>query len=395
MLPDGWVKSTLGDQLVKIVGGGTPNRKITEYWTGHIPWATVKDLLEGHISGTEEYISEHGLKNSAANLIPAETIIVATRMAVGRIVRFPMDVAINQDLKALFPKPSVDKVFLAHWLESKRPFLESQSSGSTVAGIRLEVLHGLSILLPPLDEQTRIAEIITTLGASISTTHAVIKQMRAVTCAFMKSIFGNSSWKMKSIGQLCECIVPGRNKPKSFTGDIPWITTPDITKSHVAESLSGLAITAAEARSTGNRIVPRNSVIMSCVGDLGLVAINDVDLVINQQLHAFIPNSSIDADFLRYALLYQKPYMEKMATKTSIPYLNKTNCNSTPIPHIDVDLQRSVIRPLKLLEEREAHELLHLQHLLSLRAALVPDMLSGELRFPTFTRQHNGEVVYG
>jgi type I restriction enzyme S subunit len=142
----------------------------------------------------------------------------------------------------------------------------------------------------------------------------------------------SGEWVEKKIGSICDFIVPGRNKPENFDGEIPWITTPDIEQNgRVLCSKKNLRITKSEAKSIGSKIVPENSIIMSCVGELGLLAIAGCKLVINQQLHAFIPNDGDDYKFLLYSLTNQKSYMEKVATKTAVPYMNKDNCNSIPV----------------------------------------------------------------
>jgi type I restriction enzyme, S subunit len=142
----------------------------------------------------------------------------------------------------------------------------------------------------------------------------------------------SGEWEVKKVGVICDFIVPGRNKPTEFEGDIPWITTPDIEQNGIVlYSKKNLNITREEAKNIGSKIVPKNSIIISCVGELGLVAISGTDLIINQQLHAFIPKENIYFRFLLYALTIQKPYMEKIATKTAVPYMNKDNCNSIPV----------------------------------------------------------------
>ena len=141
-----------------------------------------------------------------------------------------------------------------------------------------------------------------------------------------------SDWEVRNVGEICDFIVPGRNKPIFFDGEIPWITTPDLlNNSRVFKSKIDLKITKEEAKKIGSKIVPKDSVIMSCVGDLGLLSISGCEIVINQQLHAFIPHDRIDYRFLFFALSIQKRYMERIATKTAVPYLNKDNCNSIPI----------------------------------------------------------------
>lgn len=150
-------------------------------------------------------------------------------------------------------------------------------------------------------------------------------------------------WTTKKVGELCDSIVPGRNKPKIFDGDIPWITTPDITHNEVIKnSKNGLGISKEIAKTIGSKIVPAESIVMSCVGDLGLVAYTENEIVINQQLHAFIPKGQLYWRFLLYALSIRKKYMERVATKTAVLYLNKDNCNSVPISYPQLSEQRKI-----------------------------------------------------
>jgi type I restriction enzyme S subunit len=154
------------------------------------------------------------------------------------------------------------------------------------------------------------------------------KNMNVPTLRF--SEFGGKWGKVK-IGDISDCIVPGRNKPIDFDGDIPWITTPDIKNKYIQGNESKLFISRKEAKTIGSKIIPINSIIMSCVGELGVIAINKCELVINQQLHAFLPFEKNSVEFISYSLSLQKKYIETIATKTSVPYMNKTSCNSIPI----------------------------------------------------------------
>lgn len=156
-----WPIFKLGD-LVTIKGGGTPSKKVEEYWNGDIPWASVKDLKGNEISSTADFITEAGVKNSATKLIPAGTILTATRMALGRFVVTSVDIAINQDLKALFINDSsvVERNYLIKFLSSKAKYIEGEGKGATVKGITLGFLKELQIPLPPLEEQKRIAAIL-------------------------------------------------------------------------------------------------------------------------------------------------------------------------------------------------------------------------------------------
>ena len=79
----------------------------------------------------------------------------------------------------------------------------------------------------------------------------------------------SDDWVLNKVGNICDFIVPGRNKPKEFNGDIPWITTPDIEQNGiVTSSKKNLKVTIEEAKNIGSKIVPRNSILISCVGEL-------------------------------------------------------------------------------------------------------------------------------
>lgn len=193
--PSGWTLKELGDVTDKIEGGGTPSRTEPAYWNGNIPWVTVKDLKKVRLSFAEESISALGLKESASRLIPKNTLIIATRMALGKAVMFDRAVTINQDLKAVFPKSDLDPEYLLHWYLSKAESIQSMGTGSTVKGIRLEDLRLIPIALPPLPEQQKIASILTAIDEVIESTQAQINKLKDLKTGMMHELL------TKGIGQ--------------------------------------------------------------------------------------------------------------------------------------------------------------------------------------------------
>ncbi len=138
-------------------------------------------------------------------------------------------------------------------------------------------------------------------------------------------------WLKYSVGELCTSIVPGRNKPKVFDGDIPWVTTPEINGRYIPSKLQVNYVSTTALSDAGGKIVPQGAVVMAAVGELGLIAITSEPVVLNQQLHAFVCSKLVNNEYLAYWLTTQKPYMESIASKTTIPYMNKTNCESIPV----------------------------------------------------------------
>lgn len=95
-------------ELVIFRGGGTPSKQIPEYWDGDIPWASVKDFTSTSLFETQDFITQEGIRNSSANLIPKGHVIIPTRMSLGKAAINAVDLAINQDLRALIPKVPLD-----------------------------------------------------------------------------------------------------------------------------------------------------------------------------------------------------------------------------------------------------------------------------------------------
>lgn len=153
-IPDNWIWCRVSDIVLQNLGGGTPAKNVPGYWGGDIPWASVKDLPMDDIwlNTTQDAITRSGLNNSSSNLIPRDNIIICTRMGLGKVVVNTIDVAINQDLRALLVSQYIHKMYLIHFFKSARLV----GKGQTVKGITIDVLENMLLPLPPLEEQRRI-----------------------------------------------------------------------------------------------------------------------------------------------------------------------------------------------------------------------------------------------
>ncbi|WP_153446840.1 restriction endonuclease subunit S [Vibrio algicola] len=139
-----------------------------------------------------------------------------------------------------------------------------------------------------------------------------------------------SNWVSVQTGQVCPSIVPNRDRPKSFTGNIPWVTLPAFpTQGFYLDNTNvELALTALEVQQYSARLIPEKSVLMSCVGRFGLTAINTTSVTSNQQVHAFIVLNGLLPEYLSMVIKVEGKFLENVATSTTIAYLNKTNCES-------------------------------------------------------------------
>jgi type I restriction enzyme, S subunit len=158
-----WAEGKLSNFTGKIYGGGTPSRDIPEYWKGSIPWVSVKDLISTTIFGAQESITQLGLTESSASLVPKGTVIIATRMAIGKAVVATCDVAINQDLKAILDSDRINSQYLHYWFLNISNKIEKMGTGSTVKGVQVTDIKSLKMSVPStLNEQKKIASILST-----------------------------------------------------------------------------------------------------------------------------------------------------------------------------------------------------------------------------------------
>ncbi len=222
--PINWTVAKLEDLVIKFVGGGTPSKQNSAYYQGNIPWMSVKDMTTHRPQAVSDHITLEAVANSATNLIPPDTIIIATRMSLGKVVRVPFEVAINQDLKALILPKDIEKDFIEYWFLAEASHIQSLGTGTTVKGIRLEVLQQLEVPLPPLNEQRRIVAKIEALKARSQRVKEELEAIAPLLDQFRQSVLAaafrgdlTADWREKNpdvepASVLLECIRAERRR---------------------------------------------------------------------------------------------------------------------------------------------------------------------------------------
>lgn len=373
-------------ELVSFKGGGTPSKQVPEYWDGDIPWASVKDFTSTTLSETQDFITQEGLRNSSANLIPKGHVIIPTRMSLGKAAINTVDLAINQDLRALVPRVPLDAKFLLHAVLSLKDEILKKGSGATVKGITQEELYKLEIPVPEeFDDQIRIAHLLGKVEGLIAQRKQHLQQLDDLLKSVFLEMFGDpvrneKGWEKKAAIDYAECIVPGRDKPKSFSGATPWVTTGDLQHlGYTSKSRSEIGLSDDEIKEVRARVVPKSSVLLTCAGDLGVVSICTADMVINQQLHAFQVSEVMSEEFFMYSLSFHKKYMYQNASQTTLPYMNKTVCNRVPMIRPPKDLQDKFAKTVRFVHGIKARYQQSLTDLEALYGALSQQAFKGEL----------------
>ena len=160
-LPKSGCVVKLGD-IGKWQAGGTPNRGVKEYYGGNIPWLKTGDLNDGFINKIPECITQAGLDNSSAKLNPKDSVLIAMYGAtIGKIGILTFPAATNQACCACVDYPLLEKIYLFYFLLSHRDAFIMQGGGGAQPNISKEIILNTEIPLPPINEQKRIAEMIT------------------------------------------------------------------------------------------------------------------------------------------------------------------------------------------------------------------------------------------
>jgi type I restriction enzyme S subunit len=163
-VPEHWGLPKL-KSVATFSGGGTPSRDNPAYWNGDIPWVSPKDMKSERIEGAEELITEEGLRSSASNLLPPGRVLIVVRSGILKhtipIAITEIAVALNQDMKAFsFDRSKCVSRFFLRWVQGHNDQLlfAWAKQGATVESIEHSYLAQTVIPLPPLPEQTAIAE---------------------------------------------------------------------------------------------------------------------------------------------------------------------------------------------------------------------------------------------
>ena len=187
-----WREAKLCD-IGEIVGGGTPSTKEESYYGGDIPWITPKDLSthnERYIYRGERSITEEGLKNSSAKLMPKGTVLFSSRAPIGYVAIAGKELCTNQGFKSLIPKNGVaDSEFIYYLFKHKKSDIEAIASGTTFLEVSGSAMKNISILLPPLPEQKAIAATLSALDDMIELNNQINKNLEEMAQAIFKSWF--------------------------------------------------------------------------------------------------------------------------------------------------------------------------------------------------------------
>lgn len=217
-IPEDWKVLPL-EVAVDVIGGGTPSTSVQEFWNGNINWFTPTEIgANKYVSESNRKITESGLKNSSAQILPIGSILLTTRASIGDMAILTIEACTNQGFQSLVPKSGYNNEFVYYSMHTKKRDLISNSSGSTFLEISPKKVKRISVPFPPtLTEQKAIATALSDVDALISSLEKLIAKKKAIKQGAMQELLTpKDGWKKTSLVELAE-------SKKSNFDDGDWI----------------------------------------------------------------------------------------------------------------------------------------------------------------------------
>lgn len=189
-------------EICNFQSGGTPSKNNSEFFDGTIPWVTTTSLNGSKIDerNAVTWITEKAIKESAAKIVPANSIMVGTRVGVGKVAINTVEMSTSQDIISLLDidEERWDKDYLCKFLQSKSDYLNSQARGATIKGIKINILAELTMPDVSVKEQCRISEVLNTVTKLINARQQQLAKLDELVKARLVEMFGDFSNNSKN-----------------------------------------------------------------------------------------------------------------------------------------------------------------------------------------------------
>lgn len=402
------------DDICSIRRGASP-RPIQKYISERgIPWVKIADATSSNsrfINETKEFIIEEGKEKS--RYIEKGTLILSNSATPGLPKFMNINGCVHDGWLILDGFKGVYDNFLYYNLIENRIKLLSLSNGSVFRNLKTDIVKNFNIKLPPLEEQKAIAKILSDLDEKIEVNNKINKNLEEMAQAIFKQWFVDfefpneegkpykssggemveselgmipKGFKISELKEIADDIITGKTpstKNKENYGEkYPFITIPDMHNSIFINS-SERYLSEKGSETQKSKLLPKNSIIVSCIATVGLVSITTKESHINQQINAVIIDKIEYLYYLYEAIKRKKELLLAIGSSGSatlnvnkkefekIKYLNPTNYY--------VNLFNSKVN---ILYEKIKANILENERLEKLRDTLLPKLMSGEIRVP-------------
>lgn len=393
--PKDWKLVRLKDLVYNFISGGTPSTKDSSFWNGSIPWITSAHVDSFLVDSGEKTISESGLNSSATNIVPKGNLLIATRVGIGKVAVNLIDIAISQDLTgAIIKKDKALNDFLCYALLSSKAqnIFKSVVRGSTIKGIARSELEKIKVLVPPLPEQKKIAEILSTVDQAIEKVDEATKKTERLKKGLMQQLFQTNTkkdkWDMvktKSIFSVETGTTPSTKKQEYWKdGEINWITPTDLNKlnNQIYLSKSIRKITKKALYEINLSLLPIDTIVISTRAPVGYVTMLKENATINQGCKGLITEekTKILPEFYCYYFLSKRYTLQNLSSGSTFKELSKDNLEKLFIPLPSLSEQRQISNILITIDKRLELLRKKKEKLEHVKKGLMNDLLTGRKR---------------
>ena len=396
MLPDGWKSGKLADQLDHIIdyrGTSVPKAK------SGIPLITARNVRKGFLDlSTTEYIDPNAEKEWMSRGYPhAGDILFTTEAPLGNIAKFPEHgkFCIGQRVVALRTKKHVlTSDFLLYQLLSDKgqDLIDERSSGSTAKGIKTKELKKISILIPPLPEQKKIAAILSTWDRAIEGTEKLLANSQQQKKALMQQLLTGKKrlpgftgeWEKVSLektGKIVSGGTPDTTVPAYWDGDVLWLTPTDVTSlrgKYVDDTKRKITQTGIKDSST--ILLPVGSLLVCTRATIGYMAIAKKPITTNQGFKNIVFNKLFLPEFVYYFLCTQKHEIQRLASGSTFAEISKKDFGKIHISAPLLPEQKAIATVLTTADEEITALESDLARLRQEKKALMQQLLTGKRR---------------
>lgn len=366
-IPKNWKKKLLSDVIFEMKDGGTPSKSNKKYFDGKIPWVNIKDIVP-EIYKTKNTISEEGLKKSSAKLWPEESVILSFGATIGEVGIAKTKLTTKQGIAGIIPNKNIINKFLYYYLILQKKKLNQLATGSTIKEVRPNIIQKhLNILLPPINEQQKIAEILSTVDQEIEKTNEIIQKTEQLKKILVLRLISHNSAKTDKFKNLCEFKTGKLNSNMAKqTGKYPFFTCSQETFKINQYSFDQKAILLAGNNAAGKYSVKFYNGKFDAYQRTYVISIKDESRLNYIYLKEVIEN------------MLEKLRKSSFGSTTKFLTLSLLENIDIKLPHIKKQKQISEIL-LSIDEKIDIYKKIK-NNLTQLKKGLMQDLLSGKVR---------------
>ena len=352
----------LGD-ICKFQSGGTPSKSNPDYFGGTIPWITTIALTGNIINETNavQWITPKAIQETAAKIVPEYSIMVGTRVGVGKVAINSVPMSTSQDVVSLINIDSErwDKEYLCKLILSRNNYLLSQARGATIKGIKIDILAELIIPDVPLSEQRRIAATLDKVDNLISKRRQQLDKLDELVKARFVEMFGDPVSNtlelpllpLSQLGEFGRGVSKHRprNAPELLGGKYPLIQTGEVAN-------AGLYITSyentySEVGFKQSKMWKAGTLCITIAANIAKTAILSFDACFPDSIVGFIANEKTNNIFIHYWFSFFQGILESQAPESAQKNINLKILSELKVIVPPIELQNEFVFFVKQIDK--------------------------------------------